>query len=404
MALKKLFPSLILYFLYSVGAIAQDNIKFNTKDTIAYNDVNSEKVVALGSLIESSFNSRNQDIFISKFYTNVFIKRILDINTSIAQNIEYIKPFAQGIQEGLNKFPAEIITELENGAYYDFVNYRYDDSLQTYYILFRLYTSENGINYHDYRIHKKEEKMLISDAYIYLSGENLSKSMARLMGYVMPQKKILGFIKKSKREGANDLFKALQYKKAGDFQKSYKTLNTITSEISKEKFFLIFKTIIASTIDENTYLNSLEELINNYSEDPTIVLNKIDYNIYKGNYFEAIQLLNQLQENTEDDFLNYLKANVAFQDKNFDFALNNYDYMVQNYPNFFEGQAGYLNTLVMMKKYTEATEFIDTLISEGYERDSLINYIEEDDAYGENILDILVKSEPYKSWKLKTAN
>ncbi|QXP61810.1 tetratricopeptide repeat protein [Olleya sp. HaHaR_3_96] len=404
MALKKLFPSLALYLLYSLAAIAQDGIKFNPKDTIAYNDANSEKVVALGSLIESSLHRSDPEVYISKFYTNVFVKRILDINPSITQNLDDIKLFAKGIQQGLNKFPAEIITELENGAYYDFVNYRYDEYLETYYILFRLYSSESGLNYHDYRIHKKGQDMQISDAYIYYSGENLSETMARLMGYAIPQKKILGLIKNSKNEGVNDLFKALRYKREGDFEKSYNTINTITSKISKEKFFLIFKSIIASNLDDDTYLNSLEELINTYSEDPTIVLNRIDYAIYKGNYFEAIQLLNQLQENTEDDFLNYLKANVAFQDENFDFALNNYDYIVQNYPDFFEGQAGYLNTLVMMKKYTEATAFIDTLISEGYERDSLINYIEEDDAYGENILDILVKSEAYKSWKLKTAN
>ncbi|QCE39966.1 hypothetical protein [Psychroserpens sp. NJDZ02] len=404
MALIKLFTCLSFCSLYALNAIAQVAIPFNPKDTVAYSAINSEKVIALGNLIESTIYKSEPEVYISKFYTNVFVKRILDINPSISQNTEVIKPFAKGIQQGLNKFPLEIIRDVENGAYYDFVNYRYDHYRQTYYILFRLYSSESGMNYHDYRIHKKDGEMLISDAYLYLSGEDISQTMARLMGYAMPNKKILGLIENTKREGVADLFKAIQYKKTGEFKQAYALINSITSEISKEKFFLVFKTIIASTIDDATYLNALEELLTNFSDDPTIVLNKIDYYIYKGNYFEAIQVINQLQENTEDDFLNFLKANVAFQDENFDFALNNYDYMVQNYPDFFEGQAGYLNTLAMMKKYTEVTDFIDTLISEGYERDALINYIEKNDAYGENILDPLVQSEPYKSWKLKTKN
>ena len=404
MALNKRHLSLSLYLLFSIFAIAQNNANFNPNDTITYNDSNSEKVVALGNLIESSVLNNQSEPFVGKLYKNALLKRILQDNTTSDLNSDYLKSFVKGIKQGLDLFPQEIITEVENGAYYDFVNYRYDQNLQTYYILFRLYSAEGGLNYHDYRIHKKDSEMLISDIYLYLAGENITTTMSRLMTYVAPNKKILGLIETTKDEGVTELFQAIQYKKSGNFELAYKLMDGITSKLSKEKFFLIFKSLMASNIDDEKYLATLKELIETHKDDPTIVLNKIDYYIYKEDYFEAIQVINQLQEDTEDDFLNFLKANVAFYDENYDFALNNYKYIVDNYPDFFEGQAGYLSTLVMMNNFKDATSFISTLISEGYDRADIINYVEEDDDNGENILEVLVQSEPYKAWKLKTSN
>ncbi len=404
MRLPKLIPSLSFCLLFTLCAVSQDTIGLNPKDTITYNESNSQKVLALGQLIEDSAFNNQPDSLISKWYKNVFIKRVLDLNPSINQNKDYLDAFIIGVKKGVDKFPNEIISEVQNGAYYDFINYRYDHELQTYYVLFRLYSAVGGMNYHDYRVHKNGDEMMFSDIYIYLSGEELSKTMARVMGYVIPDKKILGMIQPAKKEGVDQLFQTIKFKNSGNFKMAYQLLKGITSEISKEKFFLIFKTLIASNLDDDIYLAALEELISTYPNDPTIVLNKIDYHIYKENYFEAIQVINQLQEYTEDDFLNFLKANVAFMDKNYDFALNNYKYTIQNYPDFFEGQAGYLSTLVLMKKFKDATTYIDTLIEDGYDRDDLINYIEEDDINGENILDILVASKTYKTWKLNAKN
>ncbi|WP_054850628.1 lipopolysaccharide assembly protein LapB [Olleya sp. ITB9] len=405
MALKQLISSLVILLLLFKTVDAQQTFKINPNDTITYNDSNSEKVVALGSAIETAVHNNQVDDFISKWYKNVFIKRIIDLNpNSGSMTADYAKTFVSGIKKGLDKFPNEIVTEVQNGSYYDFVNYRYDQYLQTYYLLFRLYSTEGGMNYHDFRVHKKNGEMLFSDAYIYYSGENLSQTMSRLMSYVTPKDKILGLVDSPKNKDIDNLFVALKFKNSGHYELAYKLINTIKSEVSKDKFFLIFKTLIASNVDDNKYLAALEELINTYPNDPTIVLNKIDYHIYKNEYFEAIQVINQLQEETEDDFLNYLKANVAFEDKNYDFALNNYKYTIDNYPDFFEGQAGYLSTLVMMKNYDKATKYVASLIKDGYAKQDIINYIEENDAFGLNILQPLVESKSYKNWKLKSDN
>lgn len=171
------------------------------------------------------------------------------------------------------------------------------------------------------------------------------------------------------------------------------------SELSKEKFLLIFKTLIASQLDEEKYLKSLEDLISTFPNDQTIALYKIDYHIYKEEYIEAIQTINQLQNETEDDFLNFMKAGVAFEDENYDFALNLYDYTVTNYPDFFDGHAGYISTLVLMGNFKDTTSYLDTLVADGYDKPGLIEYIEEEDENGYNILEDYAKSKNFLDWK-----
>jgi tetratricopeptide (TPR) repeat protein len=140
-------------------------------------------------------------------------------------------------------------------------------------------------------------------------------------------------------------------------------------------------------------------LIYAFPNDQTIALNKIDYHLYKEEYFEAIQVINQLQNETEDDFLNFMKAGIAFEDKNYDLALNLYTYTINNYPNFFEGQVGYLSTLIVMKNYIDTTHYLDTMIAEGYDKQGLSNYIEEEDENGVNILKAYSKSKNFLDWK-----
>nr|WP_321237388.1 hypothetical protein [uncultured Psychroserpens sp.] len=379
---------------------AQDDVEDRHIGALIYSEKNTQKVIELGQQIEASIHDSDSEAYISKLNKDQFFNRLLSNYPAIDREDSFIKGFLIGMRLALKSFPDEIITEVENGAYYDFINYRYDTEAQTYYILFRLYSSETGMNYHDYRIHNANDEIQFSDMYVYLSGEHFASSLGRMMSYTIPEK-TLGTSKIESNNESKDLFKAIMYNKNGDYEKAYGLIDGLKSELSKEKFLLIIKALIASQIDETKYLKSLEDLITTFPDDQTIALNKIDYHLYKEEYFEAIQVINQLQNETEDDFLNFMKAAVAFEDANYDLALNLYGYTIENYPDFFEGQAGYLNTLVMMKNYTNATKYLDTLLAEGYDKQSLIDYIEEEDDYGENILDQFILTENYKTWKTK---
>ncbi|MBR9915544.1 MAG: hypothetical protein GYB32_12080 [Algicola sp.] len=401
MGLKKRMLLFSLFCMFHVMLIAQPNNDQVISDTLSYNESNSNKVIAFGEFLSNAIQNREVDSFMVKLNNDKFFERVLGGNSDLDRNDSFTKGLLLGMKQALNSFPNEIISEVENGSYYDFISYRYDEAAQTYYALFRLYSTESGMNYHDYRIVNNAGVIQFSDMYIYLTGEHFTETLGRLMRYTLPEAKIFGLINSPHNSEFDQLMSAMTYNNNGEYLKAYNLMNNLKSELSQEKFLLIFKTLIASNIDEEKYLSSLEELITTFPDDPTIGLNKIDYYIYKGKYFEAIQVINQLQNETEDDFLNYVKACVAFEDQNYDLALNYFKYTIDNYADFFEGQAGYLNTLVMMKNYPEAVDYLDELMAAGYEKELIAEYVEEDDEFGENVLKDFAKSKPYKNWKKK---
>ena len=398
MRLKQLIPIIWVFVIGPFYGFSQ-NASSHVKDTLAFSEANTERVIAFGTFIEQSVHSNDTESFLSKLNEDLFFDRILGHNPNIDLKDTYIKGFLFGMKQSLETFPDEIMTEVTNGAYYDFISYRYDHATQTYYALFRLYSSETGMNYHDFRVCKNGDEIQFSDMYAYLTGEHFSQTLGRMMNYTLPQDKLSEKRDRQLNKDYRAIFKALMYNDSGKYAEAYDELNNLKTEVSKEKFLQILKILIASNIDEDKYLKSLEDLMATHAEDPTIALNKIDYHIYKEEYFEAIQVINQLQNETEDDFLNYLKACVAFEDQNYDLALNMFQYTAENYTDFFDGQAGYLNTLVMMKNYDDAVTYLEKLVSEGYDKPLVISYIEEDDEYGNNILSEFANSKQFTTWK-----
>lgn len=400
MRLKQLIPFIWVFVAGQFLMFGQDQPS-SSNDTLVFSAANTEKVIALGSFLERSIHEQDIDAFLSKLNEDLFFERILSHNPTIDKNDSYIKGFLFGMKQSLDAFPDEIVTEVNNGAYYDFISYRYDPEHQTYYALFRLYSSETGMNYHDFRICKTDDELKFSDMYTYLTGEHFTQTLGRMMNYTLPQNKLEEKRDRQVNKDYRAIFKSLMYNDSGKYMKAYNELNNLKTDVAKEKFLQIFKVLIASNIDEDKYLKSLEELMATHFDDPTIALNKIDYHIYKEEYFEAIQVINQLQNETEDDFLNYLKACVAFEDQNYDLALNMFQYTAENYTDFFDGQAGYLNTLVMMNNYDDAVKYLDQLVAEGYDKPLVIEYIEEDDEYGNNILAEFATSKQFSAWKKK---
>tara|TARA_B100000809_G_scaffold261594_1_gene310797 strand:+ start:1474 stop:2682 length:1209 start_codon:yes stop_codon:yes gene_type:complete len=399
MRLKNLSFIFLLFGLSNLDISAQDSINKTLKDSMTFSEENSLKVIEFGQLMEVSVQESDNHMFISKLNKNKFFDRVLVDYPKLDAEDPYVKSFFTGMNIALKSFPNEIIADIENGAYYDFINYRYDVDAKTYYALFRLYSSQSGMNYHDYRIVDIDGELQFSDMYIYLTGEHFTSTIGRVMQYTLPKHSVVENQSILLNKESKALVKAILHHKKGNYKKAYKVMNSLKSELSKEKFLLIFKTLIASQLDEKKYLEALEDLISTFPNDQTIALNKIDYHLYKEEYIEAIQVINQLQNETEDDFLNFMKASVAFEDENYDVALNLYNYTITNYPDFFEGQAGYLSTLVLMKNYTDTTKYLDTLIDEGYDKQALIDYVEEEDENGENILVGFSESENFSDWK-----
>lgn len=360
---------------------------------------NDTNVAELGYYIQNAILEDSLDNYMSKFDISTFGKFITSKTERDKSLNEYRTSFLKGISSSIISIPKKIISEVQNDSYYDFVNYSYDIELKTYYMLFRIFSEETGINYHNYRVSKRGDEFVFSDIYIYLSGESLSETFGRMYLYSIPKSKLLSLFGSTDAEDFNKLLEVTQLYKSGKFNEAYKKMNRIKGTISDDKFFLTLKNIIAANINEDLYLKCIEEILKEYPNDPSLYLTEADYYIYKGEYDEALNTLDKLIIQTEDNFLNYLKANLEFERGNFKTSQDYYKIIVDNYPDFFSGISNYLASISNTKDFMAGIDALEILIEQGYEKPSLIEFVEEINEDGTNEFESFAKSQEYNTWK-----
>lgn len=403
--LTKLFICAIFFFIFS-NSFSQN--KHNServrksvysKTYIIENEENDSKVVKLGNNIQNAILDSDIDAFMSSFDTKSFGELIVADVEEDGTTKQFKSGFLKGIKGNISAIPKRIITEIEAGSYYDFVNYRYEKDDKSYYMLFRIYSPETGINYHDYKVSQLNEKLVFKDIYIYLSGEKLSKTLKRFYLYSLPKKSLFKFFGENNTKEFLNMVDAVNLYNKGEFINAHNKFKEIKGELKNDKFFLIIKSVCASNVNENEYQKSMEEILNAYPNDTSLYLSQIDYHIMNKNYDTAHTLLDRLQKDTSDDFLNLLKGNLEFEKKNYDKALEYFKNISDNYPDFFEGHSSYLSCLAIKKDFETCIKFLSILVNEGFEKTDLIEYIEVLDDDGENTLEDLATSEIYNDWK-----
>ncbi|WP_347925389.1 hypothetical protein [Pontimicrobium sp. SW4] len=397
----------VILFIFCITVSFSQN-KYNTKSTnkannsksyLVENEENDDNVVELGYNIQSAIFDSDIDTYLSYYDLDAFGKLIIKDVKDDKQSKNYTLGFLKGLKDGISSIPKKIISEVEAGSYYDFVNYRYDDDTKNYYLLFRIYSPDTGINYHDYTVSKLNGKFVFKDIYIYLSGETLSKTFQRFYLYNLPKKSLLDFFGKNNSDEFLQLHDAVNLYNQGEFNKAYDKISEIEGDLKKDRYVLLIKAFCASGINDNEYKKSLKAISDAYPDDPSLSLSQIDYHIMTKNYDTAISLLNSLEEKTEDEFLNLLKGNIEYEREAYDKATAYFKIVSDNYPDFWEGHFSYLSCLAITNKFDECVKLLSFMVTEGYEKTDLIEFVEELDENGENVFEFLVASNLYKKWK-----
>lgn len=363
---------------------------------------NDKKVVELAQQIETSFHEMKPEIFKDKFDDRTFIDFVLN-NDEIDKDDEYVKGFVNGLSDGMNTIYNNITKEIENGAYYNLVNYEYNIVERSYYIMFRIYSEETGVNYHDYRVCTDGINIKFNDIYIYLTAEHLSKTFQHLLLGSMPKKSyVSNFFGINQNDDILVVNTARKLMRQGNYKKAYEKILEIDGPLANEKFILIIKSMIASGVSDKLYEENLKEFAKLFPNDPTLYLKQIDYYFLKENYPMVHEKIDKLIFETEDDFLYIIKAKVFLMTKDYENADSHYSYMIENYPDLIEGYFGYISSLTYQERFTEALKIIDNLVLKGYEKKVLSDFIEEKEDDGTNVLQPLVDSDVYQKWKIKT--
>ena len=360
---------------------------------------NDDQVQKLGFFIQEAVTQDSIELFMSKFDTRAFGK-FVTANTEKDRSLdEYKKGYLKGINKSITSVPKRIIEEINSGSYYDFVSFRYDEEFRTYFMLFRIFSLETGINYHDYRVSKRGNEYVFNDIYIYLSGETLSDSFNRMYLFSLPKNKLFGIFNTSETKDLNTLIEVFNLYRDEKIEESYNKLAEIKSDIAKDKFLLTLKSVMAFQISEEDYLKCIEELLQTFPDDPTLYLAETDYHIYKGDLDNALSTLNKLQDQTQDDFLNYLKGNLEFDRGNIKEAQKLYKYIIENYADFFTAYSNYLACISLSGEFNAGVDILENLTNLGYEKNELIVFVEELNEDGSNEFEAFAKSEEFINWK-----
>ncbi|MFD1064256.1 tetratricopeptide repeat protein [Winogradskyella litorisediminis] len=391
------FFSTILILQLSIFSTAQN--KECLCSLVEQSEETVKKIIDLGTEIEESLNQLSTEKFDKNFNTEAFIKNIYK-DDSINPNDPFVKGFVEGLSNSAKTLSKNFVEEIEAGSYYNFYNYEYNVPEQAYFMSFRIYSEETGVNYHDYKVCSDGEKLMFNDIYIYLSGEDLSQTFRRILKAAAPKEN-----EKSplfKKEDGFPILKITSAQKlyqSGLYKSAYNMISKIEGDFANEKFFLILKANIASAYDADIYEKELENFAKLYPNDPTLYMKQIDYYLIKENYNKAIENIDKLMFETDDDFLNLLKANVYLIKQDYKNADSHFAYMIENYPNLAEGYIGLISSFTYQSQFDNAVEIIEKLIAEGFEKAALTEFLESVDEQGDNVLKSLIVSEAYTNWK-----
>jgi hypothetical protein len=400
--MKLKYLTTILFLLIFQFVIAFQDKSICSCELLKESKENDEKVSAIAQEIEASFHDLSTDGFNEYFDTESFKVKLIS-NIDFSSNDPYIRGFLDGVGDAGNKLALKIINEIENGAYYNLINYRYNIVEKAYYFTFRIYSEETGINYHDYKVCSDGKDIKVNDIYIYLSGEHLSETLNRIFKMSLEDEKNNTF--NSKGSTLNSMFKVMNAQKLlqeGKVRQAYEMVDGITGPMKNEKFFLLIKALIASSYDDKIYEDILSEFAKLYPDDPTLYLKLIDYYFLKENYKMVHIYLDKLMFETNDDFLNLMKAHAYMLQEDFINAEKYYNYIKVNYPASFSAYIGEMISLSYQNRFEETLAIAQNLVDDGYDKNELIQFFEEKEPDGSNQLEAFVRSKIYKDWKSKS--
>lgn len=379
--------------------------KHNSKKAVKEvknNEINDSLALKLAIAIEEAAYFGDSEAYFELMDFDRFSEMATNSEYQKANENRYKKGFITGMKAGIKNLAEKINTVADNGGFYDYISHFYSEEDRNYRILFRMYHEEEGLNYHEYILEKNDSIMLFKDMYVYMSGEKLSETMNKFYLGSLPQNILEKIINGNDGPNIRNLVSAFEHNKKGQHTMAIASLDKITGKLRHEKIYHLIKVLSASNLEDYVYREVLSEMANDLEDDPTASLLFVDHYIFQEEYDKAIAALDKVQNKTQDDFIDYIKGNVAYQKKDYQKALIYFNNTKENYPEYYNATFSMISVNSLLGNYDNCIALYNELLKdEIYSGEELIVYTEEVDEYGYNELDGLVKSKAFKKWKSK---
>jgi hypothetical protein len=305
--------------------------------------VTKEEALQFGKSIEASFKKGDYKVLDEILDPNTFAKRVAK-----ASGKSYNRSFSDGVMKALKqrKIGKEIYKSIQPYGSYELVRHYEKDNKQ--HLVFRVF-GEGGLNYHDFELVKVKDQLKAADMYIYLTGEEFSKTIAQLSDIFMDVSK-----EKSNAEVdsyTSSLRKIRYLIDDGKHETAKQVYDQLPQSLKKEKIFKIIRLQITVDLNDEEYQKALEDFEASYGNDASAQLWLIDSYFLKKEFNKALKAVNTMDSILKDPFLDYYRALIYTNLNDTKQTIKYLEALYRNKPDFGNG------ILELMANYIEVDEY-----------------------------------------------
>lgn len=293
------------------------------------NKVSRQEAIDFSKTLEASFKERNPDIFNNIFDAGTLKKRIKEASNDKLTD-RMLSDVPDQIQK--RKMGDQIAKSLGRDGMYQFIKSYEKNGKQ--HLIFRLF-GDGGLNYHDIELVHSGKEIKAADMYIYLTGENLSKSLAdiflQLGDYYDTQPGERDFA-----QSVSDIRKLIAEE---NYEKALSKFESLPDTLKKQKLFQIMHVQITAKIEnDSAYKNALSEYQNLYPAEPGMYILFLEIHFSRLEYDKALEDVNKMDSLiNKDPFLDYYRG-LIYKAKNDDKKAQTYfESLYKNMPSFGNG-------------------------------------------------------------------
>jgi tetratricopeptide (TPR) repeat protein len=263
-------------------------------------------------------------------------------------SIKNMAGVSEGIKKGLrnSEFDRGMYNTIGKNGSFEKVKIYEKNGIQR--IIFRIYG--DGLNYLDMELTKLENKVGIADMFIYMSGENISKTMAEFITRMTDN------ISEQKAEEAMEAFEGVKKLLAkGNFTQAKKEFDRLPMSIRNTRIADVIDIQITANLEEEKYLKAIGHFENKYANEPSIQLSMIDLYFAKKDYDKVLNSINVLDSLiNKDSFLDYYRGLIYFAKGQNSQSIECYKRVVESNPKFAGPYEQLINYYVIKQEMENA--------------------------------------------------
>lgn len=286
--------------------------------------VTEEEVKKFVSEMENGALKRKPDLITSHIILQAMIDRMQK-----EKDIKNIPGLTEGMKKGIRNAELDKSVYATIGKSGSFEKVKIYQKNGVYRVIFRMF-GDNGLNYLDMELAKLEDKVGIADMFSYLSGENISSTMADLAT------RLTDGVSEEKAQEAIEAFQSVKRLMAKEnYKQAKKEFDRLPFYLKNTRVADIMNIQIASNLDEEVYTKEMQHFEIKYAGEPSLQLSMIDLYLIQKDYDKAIGSINTLDSLiNKDSFLDYYRGLILYAKGEPVKALDHYKMVTTSNPSF----------------------------------------------------------------------